>query len=476
MGKRKKPGEIEADLCDVLSRGPVFSHRSFKKLPFPYDLRVVRPNDEGAPIILKVEDNTARIVGAEYVAGYLREYVANLPKGLADYNITYKQCAAVIESWVYQRRDLNELPKPVAFKSDGDLALARMPFDPVPCGEGELAHCAPRFSQMLGRVTSNRLAFCMRIGSLYDPKADRKQAVWMHGPSDAGKSQFIWLLEVLSGGSYGVLGKENLEKSYWKAQLVGKRVALAHEAPAKFLRSDGFKALTGDAQHSIDQKYKAIFVARLDTIVFLFSNEAPEIPHDDALMNRVIDCRIDAVPKDIRIPEPELRAALLAEMPYIAGYCRALYSAISPGSRIPCEHDALTETVGEYEADYLDLIEGELILDPGPDAFLLRSRLRELVEARFGRDPTHQHICKRILKNRFLCSEGKRTFETNEAGTTKRLYVYKGIRERTEKERQFTENEAPSSTENNVVPLPRGAPGRKDTPGGSRGPSRYPTN
>lgn len=452
MGKRKKPGEVEADLCDVLGRG-LLSNRAFKKLPFPYELRVVRPNDEGGPIILRVDDNTAKIIDAKYVAGYLREYVANLPKGLSDYNITYKQCGAVVESWTHQRRDLLDLPKPVAFKSDPDLALARLPFDSIHCTELELSTHAPLFSQMLGRVTSNRTAFCRRLGSLYDPKADRKQAVWMHGPTDAGKSQFIWLLEVLSGGSYGVLGKENLEKSYWKAQLVGKRVALAHEAPAKFLRSDGFKALTGDAQHSIDQKYKAIFVARLDAIVFLFSNEAPEIPHDDALMNRVIDCSIVAVPKEIRITESDLRTALTVELPYIAGYCRTLYSQLEAGSRIPCDHDALTETVGQYEADYLDLIEGELIIDPGEGGYLLRSRLRELVEERFGRDVTHQHICKRILKNRFLCTEGKRTFETNESGTTKRLYVYKGIRERTEKERQFTNKQRGQDQRTNVIPV-----------------------
>lgn len=441
---RLPKGQVEASLCNMLSGIP---DAHLRKLvgKFPHVFRVVRP-PSGAPIILKIENNAAKILHEDYVAGYLREFVSYLGGKALAFNIPYSDCRAVIKSWSHQQADLEDLPKPVAFKSDPALCMTRLDFDPIDTDNIELT--APMFASILSRVRTNRLALCQRIGSIYDFNADRKQAVWISGPGDAGKSQIEWLLQVLSGGSFGIL--QGFDKPFWKAAIVGKRVGLVHEAPAKFLRSDDFKSLTGDETHAVNDKFEKAVVVKLSALIFFSSNQEPEIPHDDALIARIIDCRMDPVPPGDRIEEPFLRAKLIEELPYIAGYCLAAYRRLGNHGRIPCEQAELQDTIGRYEADYLDLLEHHFIADPA--AFVTRSRMREIVEERFGKDPRHQQHVKRVLKNRLFCVEKKHSFQTSKSSAEKRLYVYFGIRERTEDEQQFYKKQP---THSNVVELKR---------------------
>lgn len=427
--KRLSSGRVESGLCKILAGKPdAFLKKAGGK--FPHEFKVVRP-PIGAPIILEIVENAAKIVSDDFVAGYLRDYVEYLDHEFESFNVPFKTCKAAVQCWANKTVDLTELPKPVAFKSDPDLCMTRLDFDPLE--PQDLSVVAPMFASILSRVKTNREALCQRIGSIYEPNADRKQAVWISGPGDAGKSQIEWLLQVLSGGSFGIL--QDFDKSYWKAPIVGKRVGLVHEAPARFIRSDEFKSLTGDETHAINDKYSKVIVVKLSALIFFSSNQEPEIPHDDALISRIIDCRMESVPAAERVEEPFLRAKLMDELPYIAGHCLALYRKLSGYGRIPCETTALEDTIGRFESDYLDLLEHHFIADE--NEFVTRSRVREVVEERFGKDRAHQHHVKRILKNRLFCVEKKHSFQTSKSSVEKRLYVYFGIRERTQEEQQF---------------------------------------
>lgn len=446
---------IEAELCDLLSGRPSARIQT-EAPPFPHKFLVVRPHSGGVPILLKVEGSSAKIMMPDYVAGYLREYCSYLSGPVADLNVTFDICARVVKAWSYQRSDLAELPKSVAFKSDPDLCMCRLPFDPVTVTTmEELKVAAPTFAAMLAQVTSNADAFCQRIGSIFDLSADRKQAVWLSGPSDSGKSQFMWLVQELCGGSFGIL--QDLDTPYWKAPLVGKRVGIVPEANARFLRTADFKALTGDGTHSINQKHEKVYSAELKVLVFFSSNDEPEIPHDDALIDRVIDCRIARVPVESRLSEPELRARLTAEMQSIVGYCMGRFAALESPGRIPCDQDRLRDTVDRYEADFTDLFEHYFVCDP--KEFVVRSRLWEIVDNHFGKDNAKKHHFKRVLKKRFFCEEKKHSFQTNRSGQLKRLYVYFGIRERTQEEQQFVNKSAEPKAEARVVEM-RARPSR----------------
>jgi len=445
-------GVIEVNLCALLSEkaGPKLKKGHG---PWPHTIRVVKVDDVGAPILLKVDANQVAVrISREYVAGLLREYVSYFSGALIDYNVPYEKCLAIVRSWAHQTTHMRQLPKSVGFRSDPAIVMARLDFDPVTVPSGQLAAFAPLLAGMLARVETNSDAFCARIGSIFDPDADRKQAVWVWGPADSGKSQFSWVIEVLSGDNFAVLGREELKTSYWKAQLVGRRVGIVQEAPASFIRSDAFKAATGDGRHSISEKYEKAFVANLNALFFLFSNDPPEIPHDEALKLRVIDCRVAPVPPSEMMGEVDFRGELAKELPAFVGHCLAAYEALPKGLRIPCKKEGLDDIIDQFEADYLDLIESHYVIVPridglvNKDAYILRSHFQERVVEKFGNDPRHQAFGKRLLKKRFLCEEIKVEFQTitkdKNASQTKRLYVFCGIRERTADERRFTRRDA----------------------------------
>ncbi len=477
MGEKKQrtpDGIIEAGLCDLLSGKPTAEFQKYAPT-FPYDLRIVRSDAGGAPILLLVEKNTARLISEQEAAGLLRDFAKHLSGALKDYNVVFWRCVGMVRAWTFQERHLSELPKAVAFKSDPELCMTRLPFDPTPVSSlPELATAAPVFSALLARV-SNSDALCMRLGSLFDPSADRKQAVWMSGPQDSGKSDVAWLVEVLSGNSYGVLSNTELQTPFWKSQLVGKRVGVVNEAATRFIRSDEFKAITGDDEHAINQKNQPIYNAKLLVLLFFFSNSPPEIPHDDALMLRIIDCRITAIPPEKQLQRHLIRASLTEELPHIAGYCLQLYRSLGDsGRRIPCERGDLTDTVDRYEATYIDFIESHFIADP--DGYVLRREFYEVMMTDGIKRGEDQHHCKRVLFSRFSCTEVRQSFDTNkttdQAVTSspgeeeeegepgfvkKRVFVIRGIRMRQETEKQFRVTGKPSKLREET-PTGRGQP------------------
>lgn len=451
MGKKKKdsvsPAIVQKTLVNIL-RGIPDAEMEKSAGAFRHKFLIMRANPMSGSIPIGIEDNTAHVLLPNYVAGVLCDYVSGFYGALAPYNVTFDLCHAAVKRWLSTYVDLIELPKPVAFLSDTEMAMARMPFDPKGIGDGALASKAPVFAGMLSRVT-NKKAFCQRIGSIFDAKADRKQVIWMCGPTDCGKSQFAWLIGQIAGGSYGIIGTTDLAKPYWKALLLGKRVALVQEAAAKFIRSDEFKAITGDDEHTVEQKNMPVFQAKLPVLMFFFSNKEPEVPHDDALMERIIDCRVSAVPKDEIIPEADFRAMLTAEMPYITGYCLDQYLELKSGSRFLCDNDSLTETVDAFQAEYLDFLEHNFVKDGS--GYIMRSRFNRLMVENGFVSPQDKRRCKNVFKVHFGAVERREQYDTNGGNVKKRLFAYHGYREREDREKQFYESTDDKPTKSGIA-------------------------
>ncbi len=424
-------------MVDLLCGRPgiVFS----KQLPFPHRFLVARTGEDAGAIVLKLlKDDVVKPHLEDYAAGALAEYLSFVSGEAKNYAVTFKKCQNVVNRWRSQHFDMETLPSAVSFKSDKGYCLARHDFDPADCTIDDLIEKAPTFAEMLSRL-ANGDAFCMRVGSIFDPAADRKQAIWMWGPVDCGKSQFQWLVETLAGAACTTLSSDVLESQFWKEGLMGKRVAVVQEATAAFIRHEKFKALTGDSTHPVNRKNRAVVVAKLEPLLFFFSNDEPKVPRDEAIMRRIIDCRIDPVPKGVVVAEAELRGRLRAELPHIVGYCMARYGTLQPGSRLPCSQDELEQTVQRNEADYLDFIDH--YFEQAAGCHVSRSIFREkMVEFGF-RSSIDQGICKRVLLSNYGVREVRMTFDTNEAGITKRAFVYDGIRLRNAAEKQFVEHD-----------------------------------
>lgn len=370
-GRKKKeaPDKVsEPEVVDQLIRflrgeSPRFS--DWVRVPrMQEELRLVKSHNGGSNVMLEVKDNTAQIVTVEKASEKLRQHLLQLPPQFSPFYLNGFKANAVVKQFRETGHHLEKLPKSVGFKSDPELVLSRLEFDPVETTLDQLPEHAPLFSRMLSRM-SNKEAFLARMGSIFDPLADRKQAVWLYGPPDCGKSQFAFVLQMLCP-SFAVLGTNDQDSSYFKAMLLGKRLGLVMEAGARFIRSEAFKATTGDGIHAINQKFQPIFNAHLDVLYFCFSNNAPEIPDDDSLKVRIIACKIaEMFKEEPRYGEKEFQALLTKELPFIAGAALAEYAKIGSGKRIPCAMSDLEDSIEIYNKEYLEFLKSSLDHVPG---------------------------------------------------------------------------------------------------------------
>lgn len=274
------------------------------------------------------------------------------------------------ETWVATFVDeaLTELPPAVRFKSDKGLCFSRLPFDLIP--NATLDAC-PTWRKVLDRIVTNRDAFIMRIAAMFDPNANRKQAIWLWGAGDTGKSFIFDTIGSLFGNAYVSSSTRTAMGEFWLATLVGKRFVHIYECSPRFVTGDEsvFKGLTGDSNHLVNRKGRDHVPARLDCLLVMSANPKLELPADDALYNRIIDCRILALDKgDAHADEATVRPKLLAELPAFLSFGWAMYQARKfPNGRIPTDRDALQEGTAEFYEEELRLFDSYFEASPGAE-------------------------------------------------------------------------------------------------------------
>ena len=201
---------------------------------------------------------------------------------------TMQQLEKALHHWAIQSTTNGGLPPAMVDYDDVRPAFYRLQYEPVET-EVMLEWQCPTWAEIGSRMT-NWNAFCMRFASIFDEWADRKQAVYVSGPKDSGKSQIEAILshisgaEAPSGGGYTVLTPDQTKSPHWLEPLVGKRVVCISEAATGFLESNKFKSLTGDLRHMVNPKGNPIVNRPLPVIIFMFANEPPEISSKGELL------------------------------------------------------------------------------------------------------------------------------------------------------------------------------------------------
>lgn len=407
--KKKPPfGIIAKYLSDFIDGGPLALGAEFA--PFTHKFTTYRVDPSEPKIILEQDQvkKTVWLVSDEYVMETLLKRTSNFIDCPAElFNLGPRKMLEVVQMWKALSNPLTALPSSVGFKSDTDYAFTRLDFDPIPIeDEWELEKKAPIFSEILNRIT-NAGSFCARLGSLYDKNADRKQILWMYGPGDAGKSQLSWMIQELVGNSVALLSPSILRSQFWKAILVGKKVAIDSDAKANFLQSDEFKTFTGDGKHSVNQKNKPIVTANVDCQGFFFSNDPAVVENTDSNKNRLLVCYIGSVPLDRRLPEHIFREKMRQEFPYIVGYCQHVYELVGRGYRIPIDDTLLQEAIDSSESSELAVFERNFEVDP--DGSVSNNVFDDILRREGLFRSEEKRKFKTFIKNRHQISEGVST-------------------------------------------------------------------
>ena len=433
---RKLPNKvIEMICCRILDRQIPKEFADMKMVIPP--ILICRPDRRVAPLIFEVDERrTAREISKEILIGYLWAYLAQINAGdYFQFMLTSNMCKNVVTAWLAHQTHIYKLPKVVGFKSDKDIVMSRLTFTPDRSikERSELRLKAPFFYQILERM-ANAEAFCARVGSIYDLKSDRKQIVWMYGPTDGGKSLIDWMVRELSGMSATKLTNDELKGKFWRSKLLNKRVCLVGEATAKFIRSSSFKDVTGDSQQSIERKGVDSFDADINTLFFCSSNEPPRIPNDTSLSERIIPVYLESIDPQRRLPEHEARACIVRELPAIAGYCMAAWSKIE--GRIDCDQTALVDLMHDWDDNIHDWISAYVIEDP--KAMITNERMKHLMqEGQFFGQAEQRRVIDVLLKEFPDVKCTRRELKTEVKGVTRKMKVFVGLRQRKAEERRY---------------------------------------
>jgi hypothetical protein len=432
----------------ILNDEPITQFRDY---PFPKKFHILRYGAaDKLPTVLEEVDGVCRTASyytvSEDLLKYLQRYaIGKNNKFLKDIHFIQK----AVQHWLAGKEPLNEKPLTIAFKSDPRLAYHRLPFDPIRDGSADFEKDAPTWSELLTRM-SDHWAFMLRIGSLFDEGADRKQAVYISGPKDSGKSQIMIILGHLSGvdtdggGAYTTLSNEDLDCQFWRAKLVNKRVVCIGEASPKFLCTEAFKAITGDTWHNINEKNKPMYMARINAMLFFFSNDPPAIDSKPDLIERIMDIRIKPVdaPRDDLLGEGPYQAKLRAELPYFIGRCMDLYD-LQRGKRINCNNKYLQETIDEKESESIDLFEGRFIVcEPGSNgstSYVYKTSVLSYLRDNHNKSDKAVASILHCWKRRYgMKSTTVRAYD-DKGNFVKHINVWKGIREKFPHELTYNE-------------------------------------
>jgi len=333
-------------------------------ISFPKYAKCTRQNKNhdrlAAPYFFRIENDVAQIVSADEITEEIYSIGRKIYGGL---QLTRRQAGDLQRAWAAVAPDIS-WPIPVAWHSQKGIAFQRLNFDNNPkINIDALAKKAPFFYKTLRRI-ENGLALCQRIGSMLDPNASRKQVIWLFGAHDVGKSAIQAMIQNLFGyGHYVVMSATGRKSVFWMSSLAGKRLVTESEADPAYLRTEEFRAVTGDDVVQVEQKYQMPRTITLDAIFFFFSNHAPEVANLGEIRNRVIPCWIAPLdPKDV-IDAAEVQKMLLAERETVLSYCWNVYSQMRTKT-IEFDASRMDSAIEAYEQDMVDIFERFFVQDP----------------------------------------------------------------------------------------------------------------
>ena len=339
--------------------------QKFKDIPYPHEYRVADYGND-TKILKKYyygDLEVWRFVSRDSVSSDVTKYFSIHHPVLGEhFHMTSRESREAVNYWAQATKKFDPIQTSLVFKSDPNPSYVRLNFDINEDVEDWELEC-PVFAEMMSRMT-NADAFMARIGSIFVPEADRKQVIWLSGPKDCGKSQLDKIIRYLCGysakhgdtGAYVSLSSKDLDSPHWKASLVGKRVVSVLEARSSFLNRDSFKSITGDDVHTINEKCKPMYAANIDALMFFYSNEAPHIDSKPEIIERVIDCRIEAIKAENMISGSEVFQAMKYELRGFLSACMAKYNTLcNKHGRIPNDKTTLLEAADEHE-EWVDAI------------------------------------------------------------------------------------------------------------------------
>jgi hypothetical protein len=179
------------------------------------------------------------------------------------------------------------------------------------------------------------------VWSLLDPTNFGRQALWIYGEGNDGKSTIINTLIQFYGRDYTLsLGHKTVDETFFFGQAYGKRLAVYMDCKnLQILQKERVKSLLGKDNVAINDKHDKVFTGQVYSKLFICSNSFPKISFSDrSERTRLLLVKVKSY--DNEDGDPDFQDKLLDEMPAFLNSCRESYENECPRGmslRVPPE-------------------------------------------------------------------------------------------------------------------------------------------
>lgn len=330
----------------------------FSAFKFPYDIRLFF-NTKQSLLMVFNEKNECRFVSRAWLESAISEF-ANLMVNTSGYMLTAQQVKNITDFVLMNiQKKITKLPPSVSSISDETPSFFKIPEIPIQPLQTEL------LTEYQERM-SNFDAFAMYLARICCPELGlyRKQNLWIEGEANSGKTtlmnalaEFLGSKDVESNGAFMSSSTEDFSNRFFLSQTIGKRVINIDEPDPKFVRSERFKNVTGNENHSVEMKGKDTFMTTLDFGIIFTSNDSPPIKNDEAFITRLILCKLSK--PQSHTSKNKATRLLVEEMPNFISYGKALLKehGIDAFDPIPNDDSELREYADDDDISIRNLFE-----------------------------------------------------------------------------------------------------------------------
>jgi hypothetical protein len=316
---------------------------------FPAKFHAIERSPGVKDIIEDIGDGVCVNVGIERVADAIQEYTLTELSDNRYFRWVRTQCMSAANFWL-GRTQVVPVPPPFRQLSDKQLCYHRLEWDIDPLGW----HSTPLFNSFLSQVKTNQAQLCQFIGSLFDPKSDRQQYLWLYGEGGNGKGSLMKLLRRVFAGSYQAEQANGAsENRFWTSGLLSKRLVVFQDCNSPTFPTSGiFKQLSGGDPIRIEKKGEQPYTAALDAKFIFVSNQPPMLSSQEADMRRAIFCEVGPLPPGVSY-DPAYEENLWKEAQDIIGGCVFAYmQQMQSHGRIEPDREAIADMAVENEMPY----------------------------------------------------------------------------------------------------------------------------
>lgn len=321
---------------------------------------------------------------------------------------------------------------PIITHHPTELAYTR--FDPDMLQEGK----TPTWDQFLARVNYPEILMAW-IWSIFEPKNKSRQALWLHGRGNDGKSSVIAALTDFLGKTHCMAIDENTSSQFFFSSVYGKRLVSFGDCKSpRYLAGSKVHSMIGGDYVSIERKGEQSFNGYVHVKLIVASNFFPQI--DFSMANettRLILLKIKQ-PKEIDT-SIDFAKGLRDEKWCFLHKCKQMYDKHCPSHyQIKCpkelweemEKDASSEEgnfVSEFIDNFLDFTNEESKTKLSD----LNQRIEEVARTR-GIDRSKFTRMKRDLSTRleddYELTKKKIAFGTKRNGKREIVLGYEGVK------------------------------------------------